>query len=227
VALVASHRLGPIIRNSHCVAQASIISGVISISGGLRAASGGDIAFRQPHLPVNPTNRDAYHFTGVSFFTLAARAFAPNSPSMAEWSVRHKQESSMNKSVIFTVTLAMALLIVTGAISPSRAATTSIKCKNGNIVTVSTGSSSGTCFKTVTDTGTLIHCKDGSSDSVGQCKNGKASCSDTVGSASCTITRKSVLHGQGGGTWNTNKGTWNTNKGTWTPNTGAKFNQAR
>jgi len=68
-------------------------------------------------------------------------------------------------------------------------ATSSIKCSDG-VVTVSTGTSGGTCVKG----GTVITCGQNQPDQAGGgCDaSGKASCGNTTGAGSCTIAQAAV-----------------------------------
>jgi hypothetical protein len=67
-------------------------------------------------------------------------------------------------------------------------ATNSVKCDDGSVVTVSTGTSGGACNK---NPGGEIQCGDGDNQAIGGCdSNGKPRCSSSVtGSASCTINK--------------------------------------
>jgi hypothetical protein len=102
-------------------------------------------------------------------------------------------------NICAAATLTLALLIVAGGFSTARAqATTSVKCKDGT-VTVSTGDSSGTCEK---KGGAVINCTTGGERvAQGGCDlNGRATCSSTTGSGSCTIAAGGGAAGTGGTT---------------------------
>jgi hypothetical protein len=86
--------------------------------------------------------------------------------------------------------VAIPLLLCLGSTTPVLAATSSVKCSNGT-VTVSTGTSGGTCGKE----GTVFTCgKNEANQAGGGCDSeGKASCGNTSGSGSCTIAQH-VVH---------------------------------
>jgi hypothetical protein len=93
----------------------------------------------------------------------------------------------MRKSVVAWNGLslfALALFASTVSFNTADSATSSIKCSNGT-VTVSTGTSSGTCVKE----GKVITCgKNETNQAGGGCDaSGKASCGNTTGGGSCTI----------------------------------------
>jgi hypothetical protein len=94
----------------------------------------------------------------------------------------------MASKFITSIAIAAGFLAIVGS---ANAATSSVKCSNGT-VTVSTGSSSGTCAKE----GTVITCgKNEANQAGGGCDSaGKASCGNTTGSGSCTIALKKKLN---------------------------------
>jgi hypothetical protein len=81
---------------------------------------------------------------------------------------------------------ALAVLIAMGGLSAASAqATTSIKCADGSVVTVTTGTKKGTCGKPWSSDG--ASCVDGGNSASGGCSKGKPICGDSNGAGECTI----------------------------------------
>jgi hypothetical protein len=84
--------------------------------------------------------------------------------------------------IFAAATFVLAVSFVGG---DAQAASSSIVC-GGHTVTVSTGTSSGSCVKS----GTVITCNDSGTSVGGGCdSNGAASCGNAVGSGTCGITK--------------------------------------
>lgn len=81
-------------------------------------------------------------------------------------------------------------LTLSAGLGAAQAATTSVKCPNGT-VTASTGSNGGQC-STSGPNGKTVGCSDGGNTSGGYCDKttGMATCGTSVGSGSCTISKK-------------------------------------
>ncbi len=82
--------------------------------------------------------------------------------------------------------LALAVLIAMGGLSAALAqATTSIKCSDGSVVTVTTGTKRGSCGKPWSDNG--VTCVDSGNSASGGCIKGKPTCGNSEGAGECTI----------------------------------------
>ena len=81
------------------------------------------------------------------------------------------------------VLIVVALSFVTSVESARAQATISSKCKDGSVVTVSTGNGSGEC-----STSGVTGCKDGNGNmATGGCSTSGAQCLESKGSGSCQI----------------------------------------
>ena len=77
--------------------------------------------------------------------------------------------------------------------------TSSVKCDDGAVVTVSTGTGGGACNQPPGVK--LIECGDGAANqAIGGCDHGKARCGGIVGAATCNIARTSNMEPNGGTT---------------------------
>ena len=74
------------------------------------------------------------------------------------------------------------------------AASTSMACSDGKVVSVSTGTQSGSCTQSTNPTGSFFTCTDGGSVTTGGCgSDGKSVCGSSNGAASCGIAKTAVL----------------------------------
>jgi hypothetical protein len=89
----------------------------------------------------------------------------------------------MNRSLDIFATILFALAAPLAAVTPLKAATSSILCGT-HTVTVSTGGDGGACVKS----GTVITCNASGTSVGGGCDgNGQASCGNSVGAGTCNI----------------------------------------
>ena len=92
-----------------------------------------------------------------------------------------------SRHLIFVIPLLLSIAPTHTALAQ---ATSSVKCDDGSVVTLSTGTGGGACNQPPGVR--LVECGDGAANqAIGGCDNGKARCGGITGAATCNITRTS------------------------------------
>jgi hypothetical protein len=103
-----------------------------------------------------------------------------------------RKEGIMIRRVNWTIAIPVLLWIAPG--DSAFAASTSMACSDGKVVSVSTGTQSGSCTQSTNPTGSFFTCTDGGNVTSGGCgSDGKSVCGSSNGAANCGIGRRAVL----------------------------------
>jgi hypothetical protein len=91
------------------------------------------------------------------------------------------------RQFILTFVALAPLMTGVGVDFAAAQATSSVKCGDGSVVTVSTGTDKGNCKKTPDGRISCVDTGGGGSLAIGGCKNGKPDCGTTTNAGSCEI----------------------------------------
>jgi hypothetical protein len=97
-----------------------------------------------------------------------------------------------SRHLVFVIPLLLSTAPTNTALAQT---TSSVKCDDGSVVAVSTGTSGGACHQPPAGVG--LECGDVDNQAIGGCDNGKARCGGTTGVATCNITSNTEPNGGG------------------------------